>query len=762
VANDEVLFANDKIIRDYDVSGDPTGKKCYKEFARCDERCSFCSLHWLLDHPGETYTWEENLPDVTKGRFRNYDSLIKWHDGRTAHLEQGVDITDIKQSEELLLARLAQQNLFSAMAESMITGQDTATKIFGVLKSAGEFLRMDRVSLVKENHAFENLDLEITWQEEDVLPLDMLAAIPLDVEGEFYGHLLFERRSLIDGAAQAALSEMDLSFAGMIGSLVSNGLLLQRSSEQMLLAKERAEESAKAKSAFLANMSHEIRTPMNAIIGMSELARASHDLERVQYCVDKVNLAATHLLGIINDILDMSKIDAGKLELSYTDFLLDEMVGNVVQLIQGKAEDKKQNFVVSVDKEVPAAIVSDQQRLAQVLLNLLSNAVKFTPEGGTVSLKIHALRCDSDNCLLEFNVTDTGVGIPPETMGRLFQSFEQADSSVSRRFGGTGLGLAISQSIVYMMGGEIAVESMAGKGTRFYFAIQVPVGRVGGKKKLDAAVDWSKVRILAVDDDQAVREYFDVIAKSNGINCTTAENAEAALAVLRDGQPYNVIFVDWLLPGMDGFELVEKIRAEHGEEIFVIMISAADWPDTRERASALKIGHFLNKPLLPSRLVDCLNECLADVGELRRDTGERDTDGLFAGKKVLLAEDIEINREIIVAMLEGTGAEISVAVNGEEALRLYEASPHSYDLIMMDIHMPVMDGYEATRRIRSLAVEEAATVPIIALTANAFKEDVDRCLAAGMNGHIAKPVNSGSLITTLKKYLAPGAQQVTA
>ncbi|MDR1002736.1 MAG: response regulator [Oscillospiraceae bacterium] len=614
-ANDEVVFANDKIINDYKVEVDPVGQKCYKVFARQDERCDFCSLHRLLEHPDETYMWEEKLPDLTDGRFINYDSLHTWHDGRIVHLEQGVDITSLS------------------------------------------------------------------------------------------------------------------------------------------VAKEVAEETAKARSAFLANMSHEIRTPMNAIIGMSELALAANDLERAKYCVDKVSVSAVHLLGVINDILDMSKIDAGKLELSESDFRLDEMIDNAIYLIQAKSDEKNIDLTVSVDRNTPRAIIADRQRLLQVVLNLLSNAVKFTPAKGAVSLKVHCLSVSDSHCTLEFNVTDNGIGMPEEAIAKLFNAFQQAEKSTYDRFGGTGLGLSISQNIVRYMGDSINVESIEGKGSRFYFTITVPVGKAELRKRLDSSIDWRRVKILVVDDDSTVLEYFNDIADSNGIMCDTVDTPAKALEMFREKGGYSVMFVDKRMPDIDGLELIERIRAEFGESVIVIMISSADWHDFKPRAEALGVRHFISKPLLPSRIVDCLNESLSGHTYLSVESKHEERQGIFEGKRILLTEDMEINREILIAMLGGTKAEIVTACNGAEAVARFREAPDKVDLILMDIHMPEMDGYEATRRIRNSGFTQSEQVPILALTANAFKEDILRCLKAGMNGHIAKPVQTDALFETLREFL---------
>lgn len=529
---------------------------------------------------------------------------------------------------------------------------------------------------------------------------------------------------------------------------------IERTQEDLREARDRAEESARAKSNFLANMSHEIRTPMNAIIGMTEIAKDSEDLERVKYCLGKIDDASAHLLGIINDILDMSKIDAGRFSLSVSDFSLESMLQRVTSVINFKIDEKKQNFIIKVDKDVPASIIADKQRLIQVMTNLLSNAVKFTPEEGTISLLVHKAEEKGDNCTLHIEVQDTGIGISESQKAKLFQSFQQADGSISRRFGGTGLGLAISKNIVELMGGSIWVDSEPQTGSNFQFTVQVKKGTAKALNKLDRSIDWKNLKVLIVDDSPEVCEYFKDIATSIGMKCKSAYDGFEACKILANDSDYQIIFVDWKMPEMDGIELTRVIRARYGQQAIVIMISAVAWPQIEEEAKAAGVDRFIAKPLLPSLIIDCINECLGCKG-LTCNTANRSFEtnvDLFQGKHILLAEDIEINREILITLLAETGVAIDIAENGKIACEMLENNSERYDLILMDIHMPEMDGYQATQNIRAMTFEKAKSVPIIAMTANVFKEDIERCLASGMNDHVGKPLDIEEIMSKLTQY----------
>jgi signal transduction histidine kinase/DNA-binding response OmpR family regulator len=574
-------------------------------------------------------------------------------------------------------------------------------------------------------------------------------------------------------APDSATRSMDAALSTPSGALCNYAIKLKRAGEQsggssvcvMLIvsdvsqltkAKEDAETASRAKSDFLANMSHEIRTPMNAIIGMTAIAKTSSDAERKDYCLDKINDASTHLLGVINDILDMSKIEANKFELSFSEFSFERMLQKVTNVINFRVDEKNQAFSVRIDNSIPATLVGDDQRLSQVITNLLSNAVKFTPDGGAISLCAELLKEENGICTLKISVSDTGIGISPEQRQRLFTSFEQADNGISRKFGGTGLGLAISKRIVEMMNGEIWIESELGKGSTFFFTIQALTSEESpSQSTLRPDANWSNLKILVVDDMPEILEYFSEIMGSYGVPCEVAASGEEAMDRLDRGERYDIYFVDWKMPGIDGVELSKQIKWR-GSDNIVIMISAAEWSAVESDARAAGISKFLSKPLFASSIVDCINECLGREHATQAAATPGGGVPDLSAYHVLLTEDIEINREIVMSYLEPTGLTIDCAENGAEAVRIYGGSPEQYDLIFMDIQMPEMDGYEASRRIRGMDSERARKVPIIAMTANVFREDIERCLAAGMNDHVGKPVDVAEVMAKLKKYLGVG------
>ena len=525
----------------------------------------------------------------------------------------------------------------------------------------------------------------------------------------------------------------------------------------IVAAKEAAEAVSKAKSEFLARMSHEIRTPMNAIIGMTTIAQDSPDIERKDYCLDKINSASKHLLGVINDILDMSKIEADKFEINVEEFDFEKMLMNITNMVSFRMDEKSHNFMVHFDQTISPCIVSDEQRLSQVIVNLLSNAVKFTPERGTIGLYIECVDTYEYEIKLKFTVSDTGIGISPEQQSKLFTSFEQADGSISRKFGGTGLGLAISKRIVELMGGKIGIESEIGFGTKVIFDIVVGKGSQKGRSDLSQKIDRKNLRILAVDDSPATREYFHHLMTRLKLNYDVAASGAEALnminAAMKNGKPYNFFFVDWMMPEMDGVQLATTIKERMPTDAVIIMISAARWSDIESQATAAGIDGFIPKPLFPSALVDCINICLGTVSEEDKKIYAEQKNFNFSDYRILLVEDVEVNREIVIALLEDTKIKIDVADNGIEAVEQFTANGDKYDLIFMDIHMPVMDGYEATRKIRASAHPDAKQMPIVAMTANAFREDVERCKESGMNDHISKPIERALMIDKMALWL---------
>jgi len=524
-------------------------------------------------------------------------------------------------------------------------------------------------------------------------------------------------------------------------------------------AKNKSDIENRHKSVFLANMSHEIRTPMNAIIGMVKIGKDAPNIERKDYCFVKIEDASNHLLGVINDILDMSKIEANKFELYPVEFELEKMLRRVVNVVNFRIDEKRLKFSVHTDRSIPRMLIGDDQRIAQVITNLLGNAIKFTPEEGSITLAVRLTQKINNLCTLQFSVSDTGIGISPEQQKKIFQSFEQAESSTTRKYGGTGLGLTISKNIVEMMGGSIWVQSESGKGSTFTFTIQATRGTEEKRGLLADDINLKNVRILTVDDDQDILTYFLDIAQRFGLTCDTALSGKSALELINKKNGYHIYFIDWKMPGMDGIQLAREIKGRGPEKSIVIMISAAEWSAVAEEAKSAGVDKFLSKPLFPSTIAEVINECLGVDKRQAEQSQAAEIAGIFAGKHLLLVEDVEINREIVLTLLEPTQLKIDCAENGAQAVRMYSEAPKKYDIIFMDVQMPEMDGYEATKRIRALEAEtgsapqNARRIPIVAMTANVFKEDIEKCLASGMDSHVGKPLDFQEVMHRLHLYL---------
>ena len=609
----------------------------------------------------------------------------------------------------------------------------------------------------------QNFGLINGWRYTEVFQRFASPELLEHIQGMFMAATQEKRGTIMDEAADIGNSgnvrNYTITIAPMLdeNNNVDGAIAVFHDLTEILQAKQVAERASTAKSDFLANMSHEMRTPMNAIIGMTNIAKATDDIDKKSYCLGKIEEASNHLLGVINDILDMSKIEANKFELTESEFNFENMLRKVTGVLAFRVDEKKQSFTVSLDQNIPATIIGDEQRLAQVVTNLLANAVKFTPEQGHIILAAACAGKENGQCTLRVEIKDTGIGIAEEQQKKLFRSFEQADGGISRKFGGTGLGLAISKSIVEMMGGKIWVESEPGKGSSFIFTIRAGIGSTQEAGSQLTNMRGERPHLLAVDSAPDVREFFKQAAARLGVRCEVASSASEAEELLRSrgADAFDVIFVDFHLPGMGGVELARRIKEKSGYPELVLMISATEWSTMQDQAKTAGVDRFIPKPLFVSAVNDCLCGYF-DLSQACEEGAEKNgcLDGCFRGKTILLAEDIEINREIVLALLEPTGLEIVCAENGNEAVAMFSANPARFDMIFMDIHMPEKDGYEATREIRALDDPWARQIPIVAMTANVFREDIEKCLSVGMDDHVGKPVDIAVAIEKLKIYLA--------
>ena len=534
---------------------------------------------------------------------------------------------------------------------------------------------------------------------------------------------------------------------------ISEIIDLQKDLEQAVVA---AEAASKAKGNFLSNMSHEMRTPMNAIIGMMTIGKAAKTVEKKDYAFDKIEEASTHLLGVINDILDMSKIEADKFELSEVNFNFEKLLQKAVNVLSFRIDERLQILTTTIDPAIPTMLFGDDQRLTQVVSNLLSNALKFTPIGGAIQLDAQLLAREDGNCTIQVDVTDNGIGITPEHQEKLFTSFEQAESSTTRKYGGTGLGLSICKRIINFMGGTINVQSKVGEGSTFSFTVTLKVSddQSEANNGLLKGVTLEHIRALVVDDEKETLEYFSLICEQMNVSCDVANSGAEAIQAIDQNGHYNVYFVDWRMPGMDGIELARRIKESNSGNSVIIMVSGTAWNDIESDARAAGVDMYLPKPLYISDVENCLLSCADKHGALESSEQSKPT-AAFSGKHVLLAEDVDINREIVITLLEDTGLIFDSAENGIVAVEMFAADPDKYDLIFMDVQMPELDGLDATRQIRAIDHPNAKSVPIIAMTANVFREDIETCLEAGMNSHVGKPLDIDEVVSKLHTYLDP-------
>lgn len=577
---------------------------------------------------------------------------------------------------------------------------------------------------------------------------------------------------LASGNLDIEISERVMSHRDEIGSLAralsvfkDNAIERRRIDKELESAKESAESANKARGDFLANMSHEIRTPMNAVIGLSHLALKTDLTKQQEDYLNKIHSSSNALLGIINDILDFSKIEAGKLEVEEIDFNIEESLDSLSALIVSKAEEKGLEVVFSCPKDVPRNLVGDPLRLNQILTNLAGNSIKFTEEGEVV-ISMGLKEKTASSVSLYFEVSDSGIGMTEEQMGRLFQSFSQADTSTTRKYGGTGLGLTISKQLVEMMGGEIGVKSTPGEGSTFYFTATFGIGDEALHIERLPSPDLRGKWVLVVDDNAISRQILTESLTSMSFNARAVESGKAALAELErvkaepDANPYDLILMDWKMPGMNGIETSKIIKSDEciAEAPTIIMVTAHGREEVRKQADDVGLDGFMLKPFNESILFDTI---MGAFGHHKNEVAEKaaisneehETAALLRGGRVLLVEDNDINQQVALELLEGNGLLVSIAENGREAVNALMAQPEGFDLVLMDIQMPVMDGYEATAEIRK--DDRFKELPILAMTAHAMAGEAEKSISKGMNAHLTKPIDPEKLYAALAQWFTP-------
>lgn len=780
ITRDEAL----KIISETNSCGDRHFELIGSDYKGCAVKQSADGSYAPLDYTNSSYTPLQKAFDDTKDEaYNGINFAPEYTDaGETATKRFAIyKHISLKNDEGVsepytLLLSTSSQNVHMMLNDHMdYEGQSTA-----LIDAAGNYIVSNRD--FKSTNFFQYLYVY------NDLTLDRKNAIRSEMEHKGAGELYYKNAGAVvedcvfryermpdNGwycitcvpissfhAAAINTNYIVYAIAMILVLLVVDIIWLQGMNRRLRVSMLREKEAGAAKGNFMSRMSHEIRTPLNAVIGYNTIARnemtaAKTDGERRQAemkmldCLVKSDIASKHLLTIINDVLDMSAIESGKIKVAHDRFDFRSLITSLTTVFYTQARLKDVEFDVVLCTLTEEWFTGDQMRTSQILTNLLSNSIKFTPEGGKVTLEIIQPEAEVNAAHIRFKVTDTGIGMSEEYLSHIWTPFEQADSSISRRFGGTGLGLSITKNLVELMNGSISVESKMGEGTTF--TVDLTFERTEQIKNADT-YDFGSVNALVVDDDASTCDYIKLLFNRCGARCVAVTSGQAAVEAVRvsveTGNLYTVCLVDWHMPEVDGIETVRRIREVSKKDIPMIVLTAYDYTELADKAADMGISKFLSKPLFQSSLFDLL----ANVSGVKRDKPiERSRSFDFSGAHVLLAEDNAMNMEIAKSIMESAGISVHCAWNGREAVRMFEESPAGeYMAIFMDVHMPEMNGHDAARAIRASSHPEAKTIPIIAMTADAFAENVAEAREAGMNGHIAKPINIPVLFETLKEY----------
>ena len=723
------------------------------------------------------YVFYEDVLDAA-GNPRNFQTTkLKYTDssGRLCLLGMCRDVTDmVRISNENIMNKEAYENAVTAGLMYTHIAQTLSrdyTDMFYVNTNTEEFIeyrRGDQGSALTEArrgwHFFCDIVAELKDQ---VFPEDRdafrqaLTRKTLMKTLSWKNTCIMTYRQMIDGSpvyVSMKISRMEDDDQYIIIGITNVDAEMRDAmakSEVLAEALKSAEEANKAKSSFLSSMSHEIRTPMNAIIGLDTLALKKDNLDpAAREHLEKIGDNARHLLDLINDILDMSRIESGHVALRKEGFSLRALLDEVSAQFRPRCREKGLSYECRFLNQTADALIGDDQKLREVLSNILSNAVKFTNAPGSVTLTVEQTAAFEDQAALRFIVRDTGIGISEDYLPRVFDAFSQEDSSHKTRYGGTGLGLAITKRIVEIMNGTITVTSEKGAGTEV--TVAVTMSTTAHSTAHEGAVDLDGLYVLVVDDEPVEAEHARAVLEEMGIRADACSSGPKALAMMEEQhekhQPYNLVLMDWNMPGMNGLEASDAIRKQYSEESTVVVLTAYNWDDIQEEAQRVGVNSFLTKPLTPDRLIRELDR-VARRGGLPLFSQKKPLANL-SGRRILLAEDMTVNAEIMTDILELENIQTDHAGNGRIAVEMFaDSDPGTYAAILMDVRMPEMDGLEATAAIRALPRADAKSIPIIALTANAFDEDVQLSLQAGMNAHLSKPVETDHLLRVLSELI---------